>query len=414
MAASPEPVRVSPDGVRATDQVASGSALLFWGQILGNAGILVALVLLTRALGPPGRGTIAFITVTSIVSARVTRLGVSEAAVVFAAQRPQSPSGAAHEPGSLGHGRSCRGRGNRLRSPLRRARLAAERCRRRGARHPRAGDARLGAGRRRLLVRPRLQPLRDPRRDHRGDGLAVRAHGCAGLGDVRPQRGRRRADLGRSPGCQGAGAVVVVRPDERRRPPEPGAAPRVGRLRHPRLGRESLGRAQRPRRPDPDRLHRDRDDARLLRGRGQRVGDPALPARRRGDRRPAVCGARRSRTPGGAGAQGVPIGCHCVAVRAGRRRGRRPPAADPRLRGAVRSVDRPVPAGSSPARSATSRSASSRVPWLHRRGRGSPPSGRWSRSGSGSSWTLSSSRRSAQRVRQSRRALRCSQEARRR
>ncbi len=88
MAASPEPVSVSPDGVRATDQVASGSALLFWGQILGNAGILVALVLLTRALGPSGRGTIAFITVTSIVSARVTRLGVSEAAVVFAAQRP--------------------------------------------------------------------------------------------------------------------------------------------------------------------------------------------------------------------------------------------------------------------------------------------------------------------------------------
>ncbi len=92
MAASPEPVRVSPDGVRATDQVASGSALLFWGQILGNAGILVALVLLTRALGPPGRGTIAFITVTSIVSARVTRLGVSEAAVVFAARPHLRPA----------------------------------------------------------------------------------------------------------------------------------------------------------------------------------------------------------------------------------------------------------------------------------------------------------------------------------
>jgi O-antigen/teichoic acid export membrane protein len=88
VAASPEPVRGVPDGVRATDSLARGSALLFWGQILGNAGLFVALVLLTRALGPPGRGTIAFITVTSIVSARVTRLGVSEAAIVFAAQRP--------------------------------------------------------------------------------------------------------------------------------------------------------------------------------------------------------------------------------------------------------------------------------------------------------------------------------------
>lgn len=88
MAAPPEPVGGVPDGVRVTDAFARGPALLFWAQILGNAGLFVALVLLTRALGPAGRGTIAFIAVTSIVSARVTRLGVSEAAIVFAAQRP--------------------------------------------------------------------------------------------------------------------------------------------------------------------------------------------------------------------------------------------------------------------------------------------------------------------------------------
>ncbi len=88
MAAPLKPVGGIPDGVRATDGLARGSALLFWAQVLGNAGLFVGLVILTRALGPAGRGTIAFLTVTSIVCARVTRLGVSDAAVVFAAQRP--------------------------------------------------------------------------------------------------------------------------------------------------------------------------------------------------------------------------------------------------------------------------------------------------------------------------------------
>jgi O-antigen/teichoic acid export membrane protein len=67
---------------------ARGSALLFWAQLAGNSGLFVALVLVTRALGPSGRGTIAFITVGAILLARLARLGVSEAATVFAAQRP--------------------------------------------------------------------------------------------------------------------------------------------------------------------------------------------------------------------------------------------------------------------------------------------------------------------------------------
>jgi O-antigen/teichoic acid export membrane protein len=73
----------------AEPSVARGSAPLFWAQVAGNAGLLVALVPITRALGPAGRGTLAFITVTAIVSAAVARLGVTEATTVFAAQRPR-------------------------------------------------------------------------------------------------------------------------------------------------------------------------------------------------------------------------------------------------------------------------------------------------------------------------------------
>lgn len=67
-----------------------GSALLFWAQIVGNAGLFVGLLLVTRALGPSGRGTVAFITVTALITAWIARLGVTEATVVFAAQRPEA------------------------------------------------------------------------------------------------------------------------------------------------------------------------------------------------------------------------------------------------------------------------------------------------------------------------------------
>ena len=79
---SPLPHTVGPD------PAARGSALLFWAQVAGNSGLFVALVLITRALGPSGRGTIAFITVAAILLARIARLGISEAATVFTAQRP--------------------------------------------------------------------------------------------------------------------------------------------------------------------------------------------------------------------------------------------------------------------------------------------------------------------------------------
>lgn len=88
VAATRTPGRVQ-DGIPVTDAFVRGPAMLFWAQVLGNAGLFVALVVIARALGPVGRGTIAFIAVTAILSARVTRLGVSEATIVFGAQRPQ-------------------------------------------------------------------------------------------------------------------------------------------------------------------------------------------------------------------------------------------------------------------------------------------------------------------------------------
>src|SRR5205814_9455572 len=71
---------------------ARGSALLFWAQIVGNSGLFVGLLLVSRALGPAGRGTVAFLTVTALITAWIARLGVTEATVVFAARRPKERS----------------------------------------------------------------------------------------------------------------------------------------------------------------------------------------------------------------------------------------------------------------------------------------------------------------------------------
>jgi O-antigen/teichoic acid export membrane protein len=73
----------------AWDPVAGGSALLFWSKVAGNAGFFVAVLILARALGPSGRGTIAFITVAALVAARLAGLGIGEATSVFVARRPE-------------------------------------------------------------------------------------------------------------------------------------------------------------------------------------------------------------------------------------------------------------------------------------------------------------------------------------
>jgi O-antigen/teichoic acid export membrane protein len=76
--------------VLTSDHVARGSALLFWSKVAGNAGFFAAVLILARALGPTGRGTIAFITVTALVAARVAGLGIGEATTVFVARRPEA------------------------------------------------------------------------------------------------------------------------------------------------------------------------------------------------------------------------------------------------------------------------------------------------------------------------------------
>jgi hypothetical protein len=77
-------------GHREPDPVAGGSALLFWSKIAGNAGFFAAVLILARALGPTGRGTIAFITVTALVAARLAGLGITEATTVFVARRVEA------------------------------------------------------------------------------------------------------------------------------------------------------------------------------------------------------------------------------------------------------------------------------------------------------------------------------------
>ncbi len=75
--------------VRSWDPLASGSANLFWAKIGGNGGYFVAVLIVARALGPAGRGTVAFITVAALVVAHVSGLGVGEATMVLSARQPE-------------------------------------------------------------------------------------------------------------------------------------------------------------------------------------------------------------------------------------------------------------------------------------------------------------------------------------
>jgi O-antigen/teichoic acid export membrane protein len=78
-----------PEAVaRSWDPLAAGSANLFWAKIAGNGGYFVAVLFVARGLGPAGRGTVAFITVTALVVAHVAGLGVGEATTVLSARNP--------------------------------------------------------------------------------------------------------------------------------------------------------------------------------------------------------------------------------------------------------------------------------------------------------------------------------------
>ena len=73
---------------REPTSVAHGSILFFASSVVGAGGFLVASLLLARLLGPSGRGTVAFMTVTALLTARVVKFGLGQATVVLAAQRP--------------------------------------------------------------------------------------------------------------------------------------------------------------------------------------------------------------------------------------------------------------------------------------------------------------------------------------
>ncbi|HVF76688.1 MAG TPA: oligosaccharide flippase family protein [Solirubrobacteraceae bacterium] len=72
----------------AEGSLARDTLLVFVGQAVGNVGLLVAVVILARSLGPDGRGSMAFIMVGALVGARLVKVGLGEAARVMAARRP--------------------------------------------------------------------------------------------------------------------------------------------------------------------------------------------------------------------------------------------------------------------------------------------------------------------------------------
>jgi O-antigen/teichoic acid export membrane protein len=73
-----------------TGSISSGSTAWFLAQIGGNAALFMGVLLIARLLGPEGRGSVAFLTVSAQVMGYLAPIGVSEATFVFAAQGPRS------------------------------------------------------------------------------------------------------------------------------------------------------------------------------------------------------------------------------------------------------------------------------------------------------------------------------------
>ena len=81
------PIDEELDAERGVPSVAGGSSLLLIARALTSAGFFVAVLLLARGLDPVKRGSVAFITVTALVIAAISRFGVDDATTVFAAQQ---------------------------------------------------------------------------------------------------------------------------------------------------------------------------------------------------------------------------------------------------------------------------------------------------------------------------------------
>jgi O-antigen/teichoic acid export membrane protein len=68
------------------DSVAASSGLLLAARLVTNSGYFVAVVLIAHALHPAGRGGVAFITVTALLIAAASLIGLDNATMVYAAR----------------------------------------------------------------------------------------------------------------------------------------------------------------------------------------------------------------------------------------------------------------------------------------------------------------------------------------
>jgi O-antigen/teichoic acid export membrane protein len=85
------PPSISPPDAPVTPRVglAGGSFELFIAQIATNIGFFTAVLIIARQLGPAGRGTLAFVTVTALIVGRAASLGIADASAVLAAKKPE-------------------------------------------------------------------------------------------------------------------------------------------------------------------------------------------------------------------------------------------------------------------------------------------------------------------------------------
>ena len=79
-----------PERARESVSLAHGSVLFFAASVISAAGFFVASVVLARALGPDGRGSVAFVTVAALLTARLVKVGLGLATSVLAAERPRA------------------------------------------------------------------------------------------------------------------------------------------------------------------------------------------------------------------------------------------------------------------------------------------------------------------------------------
>ena len=79
-------IEADPEGRDGHISIVEGSARLLVSRALSSAGTFAAVLLLARALEPAGRGAVAFVMMAGLVLAGISRFGVDEATIVFAAR----------------------------------------------------------------------------------------------------------------------------------------------------------------------------------------------------------------------------------------------------------------------------------------------------------------------------------------